>query len=240
MSCPAILITMSSFFVLRRVFVHTGECSHKGVFVHTGECTFTRGSARLHGGVFTQGSARLHRGVFVHTGVCTFTQESVCSYRGVYVHTGECTLTQESACSHKSWHCRCSFAYQILVYKTSLALRCVYVCLTLIGLARTIYIRCVYGIFGRESTIFTVIYSVYTRFWPTVDIKLSGAASHSAPFLIHAWCVDKRFQRSLKNTKAKEKRINDAGSGETLLAVLLKNRGHFGSGCRKTSSPKEG
>jgi hypothetical protein len=228
MSCPAVLITMSSFFVLRRVFVHTGECSHKGVFVHTGECTFT------------QGSARLHRGVFVHTGVCTFTQESVCSYRGVYVHTGECTLTQESACSHKSWHCRCSFAYQILVYKTSLALRCVYVCLTLIGLARTIYIRCVYGIFGRESTIFTVIYSVYTRFWPTVDIKLSGAASHSAPFLIHAWCVDKRFQRSLKNTKAKEKRINDAGSGETLLAVLLKNRGHFGSGCRKTSSPKEG
>jgi hypothetical protein len=34
-----------------------------------------------------------------------------------------------------------------------------------VGLARTIYIRCVYGIFGREITIFTVIYGVYIRFW---------------------------------------------------------------------------
>ena len=27
-----------------------------------------------------------------------------------------------------------------------------------IGLARTIYIRCIYGIFGREIAIYTVIY----------------------------------------------------------------------------------
>jgi hypothetical protein len=37
-----------------------------------------------------------------------------------------------------------------------------------VRLARTIYIRCVYGIFGREFTIYTVIYSVYIRFWPTL------------------------------------------------------------------------
>jgi hypothetical protein len=37
-----------------------------------------------------------------------------------------------------------------------------------VGLARTIYIRwCIYGIFGREITEYTVIYSVYIRFWPT-------------------------------------------------------------------------
>ena len=33
-----------------------------------------------------------------------------------------------------------------------------------------IYIRCVYGLFGREFTIYTVIYGVYIRFWPTLII----------------------------------------------------------------------
>ena len=31
-----------------------------------------------------------------------------------------------------------------------------------VGLARTIYIQCIYGIFGREITTCTVIYNVYT------------------------------------------------------------------------------
>jgi hypothetical protein len=33
-----------------------------------------------------------------------------------------------------------------------------------IGLARTIYIRCMYGIFSRELAKYTVIYGVYIRF----------------------------------------------------------------------------
>jgi len=37
-----------------------------------------------------------------------------------------------------------------------------------VGLARTIYIRFTYGIFGREITKYTVIYGVYIRFWPTL------------------------------------------------------------------------
>jgi hypothetical protein len=37
-------------------------------------------------------------------------------------------------------------------------------------LARTIYIRCIYGVFGREITKYTVIYGVYIRFWPTLHI----------------------------------------------------------------------
>jgi hypothetical protein len=32
----------------------------------------------------------------------------------------------------------------------------------------TVYIRCIYGIFGREITIHTVIYGAYIRFWPTL------------------------------------------------------------------------
>jgi hypothetical protein len=44
-----------------------------------------------------------------------------------------------------------------------------------VGLARTIYIRCVYGIFGREFTIYTVIYSVYIRFWPTLHMCVQCA-----------------------------------------------------------------
>jgi len=32
--------------------------------------------------------------------------------------------------------------------------------LTQLGLARTIYIRCIHGVFGREATKYTVIYGV--------------------------------------------------------------------------------
>ena len=39
-----------------------------------------------------------------------------------------------------------------------------------VGLARTIYIRCIYGTFGREITQYTVIYGVYKRFWPTLAV----------------------------------------------------------------------
>jgi len=34
------------------------------------------------------------------------------------------------------------------------------------------YIRCIYGIFGREITIHTVIYGVFLRLWPTLWIML--------------------------------------------------------------------
>jgi len=40
-----------------------------------------------------------------------------------------------------------------------------------IGLARTIYIRCIYGIFGREIIHYTFIYGVYIRFWPTLQFN---------------------------------------------------------------------
>ena len=61
-----------------------------------------------------------------------------------------------------------------------------------IGLARTIYIRCTNGIFGRGITKYTVIYSVYVRFWPTLLILSllrrvkRQAASHVS---ISAVCV---------------------------------------------------
>jgi hypothetical protein len=40
-----------------------------------------------------------------------------------------------------------------------------------LGLARTIYIWCIYNIFGREITKYTVIYGAYIRFWPTLVIS---------------------------------------------------------------------
>ena len=42
---------------------------------------------------------------------------------------------------------------------------------TFLGLARTIYIRCVYGNFSREITKYSVIYGVYIRFWPTLHFS---------------------------------------------------------------------
>jgi len=44
-----------------------------------------------------------------------------------------------------------------------------------VGLARTIHIRCIYGVFGRKITKYTVIYGAYIRFWPTLGMCVNGA-----------------------------------------------------------------
>jgi len=41
---------------------------------------------------------------------------------------------------------------------------------TCIGLASTIHTQCMYGMFGREITKYTVTYGEYIRFWPTLGI----------------------------------------------------------------------
>ena len=44
-----------------------------------------------------------------------------------------------------------------------------------VGSARTLHIRCLYSMFGREITKHTVIYGVYIRFWPTLKMHLKSA-----------------------------------------------------------------
>jgi hypothetical protein len=46
-------------------------------------------------------------------------------------------------------------------------------------LARTIYIRCIYGTFGREITKYTVIYGLFIRFWPTLFTSVAGSGDCS-------------------------------------------------------------
>ena len=48
---------------------------------------------------------------------------------------------------------------------------CVCVCVC-VGLARTMYIQCVYGKLGREITKYAVMYGVYVPFWPTLCVCL--------------------------------------------------------------------
>ena len=60
-----------------------------------------------------------------------------------YAHTHTCTRTRTSL---RDMH----------LYSTHSCRTC-----TCVGLARTIHIRCMYGIFGREITKYTVIYGVY-------------------------------------------------------------------------------
>jgi hypothetical protein len=55
---------------------------------------------------------------------------------------------------------------------------CVCVCVC-VGLARTTYIRCICGIFGREITKYTVIYGVYIRFWPTLKVSQQGVTARN-------------------------------------------------------------
>jgi len=66
---------------------------------------------------------------------------------------------------------------------------------TCIGLARTIYIRCTYGIFGREITKYMVIYGVYIRFWPTLHMQhqtpdqLYEISSNAALYITRNWAT---------------------------------------------------
>ena len=55
-----------------------------------------------------------------------------------------------------------------------------------IGMARSMYIQCTYGIFCREITKDTVIYGVYIRFWPTLHIK-NGAGLTLAAHSTTSW-----------------------------------------------------
>jgi hypothetical protein len=43
------------------------------------------------------------------------------------------------------------------------------------------YIRCVYGIYGRKFTDYTVIYGVYIGFWPTLVVCFAGGDSSAGP-----------------------------------------------------------
>ena len=63
----------------------------------------------------------------------------------------------------------------------------------------TVYIRCIYGNFGREITKYTVIYGAFIRFWPTLPIWCStlhavGVIYYFALLLhvthksSHTWC----------------------------------------------------
>jgi len=40
-----------------------------------------------------------------------------------------------------------------------------------LGLAVTIYIRCIYDIYSKEITMHMVIYGADIRFWPTINIS---------------------------------------------------------------------
>jgi len=50
------------------------------------------------------------------------------------------------------------------------------------------HIRCIYGIFGREFTKYTVIYGVYIRIWPTLGI-CSENLMRTNLTTDHSWCL---------------------------------------------------
>jgi len=47
------------------------------------------------------------------------------------------------------------------------------------------YIRCIYGILGRNITKYTVIYGEYVRFWPTL-LMFTHSRAHQVAFL---WAI---------------------------------------------------
>ena len=61
----------------------------------------------------------------------------------------------------------------------------------MLGLARTVYIRCIHGIFGRE-----IIYGVHIRFWPTLNMQ-------GKRMIPRTRCICSRVSHAL-NTKSLE------------------------------------
>jgi hypothetical protein len=62
---------------------------------------------------------------------------------------------------------------------------------TYLGLARTIYIRCIHGIFGREISKYTVIKSVCIRLWPALHmLQLWARHIHHRLQTTHVWLAD--------------------------------------------------
>ena len=53
-----------------------------------------------------------------------------------------------------------------------------------VGLARTINIRCIYGMLGRDITKYTVICGVHIRFWPSLCICIATSLHLSDIMLV--------------------------------------------------------
>jgi hypothetical protein len=62
-----------------------------------------------------------------------------------------------------------------------------------VGLARTVYIRCICVILGREITMYTVMYGVYIRFWPTLKIRLALTVHCTARHIELCWTMSARI-----------------------------------------------
>jgi hypothetical protein len=75
----------------------------------------------------------------------------------VHVWMGECVL-----CAHVRVH--------IPMSERCLSLLPWVLFVICVGLARTKYVWCIYGIFGREITNYTVKYGVYVRLWPNLGV----------------------------------------------------------------------
>ena len=99
-------------------------------------------------------------------------QEVLCMYVYMCVCVWMCFSMRVVAQCQKQVACRfvgCSPQEVLCVYVYMCECVCLCLCVSMcVGLARTIYTRCIYGIFGREITVYTVIYGAYIRFWPTV------------------------------------------------------------------------
>jgi len=60
----------------------------------------------------------------------------------------------------------------------SLVMLCFWCLLTnRVGQAKNIYMRCIYGTFGREITKYTVIYNAYLHLWLTLLTSILHARS---------------------------------------------------------------
>ena len=109
---------------------------------------------------------------------CSYVSPQVCVYMHVCLslqpikHVFVCTCASLCNLSNTYLYARVplSATYQTRVYMhVCLSLQPIkHVCLSYLGLARTIYTRCTYGIFGLEITKYTVYIYVYIRFWPTL------------------------------------------------------------------------
>ena len=95
--------------------------------------------------------------------------------RTVYMHAPYMTVCWNSCQNSPIFHCVCmaTAALYFRVWRQTSRVQMLSPTYFIYRVGHNrIYIRCIYGIFGRKITKYTVIYDVYMWFWPTLYIYL--------------------------------------------------------------------
>jgi len=190
---------------------HSHSCTHSYTYTHAGrhKLTHARSIAHPNSHSCTHSYTYMHAGrhKLMHARSITHPNSHSCT------HTHTCmTITCRQTCVRAHTYTQIHLDAYMHIH-------------TYIGLARTIHIRCIYRISGRQITKYTVIYSVYIRFWPTLHVHTCMHAYTRTPPLtrIHTCCVRTQVPIALVSLVDKDRQFFKSHQVGLALSVRFLN-----------------